>query len=65
MRQSFDHLKATFDILKDENTSLPQIIKEIDQAYEKAADVGFYSWYEEVQVFHRLESDIGHAQSDQ
>ena len=34
--------------------SLLQIIKEIDQAYEKAADVGFYSWYEEVQVFDRL-----------
>ena len=46
VRQSFDYLKATLDILRDENTSLLQLIKEIDQAYEKAADVGFYSWYD-------------------
>ncbi len=54
VRQSFDYLKATFDILKDENTSLLQLIKEIDQAYEKAADVGFYSWHDEVKAFDRL-----------
>lgn len=54
VRQSYDYLKATFDILRDENTSLLQIIKEIDQAYEKAADVGFYSWYDEVKAFDRL-----------
>ena len=54
VRQSFDYLKATFDILRDENTSLLQLIKEIDQAYEKAADVGFYSWHEEVKTFDRL-----------
>ncbi len=54
VRQSFDYLKATFEILKDENTSLLQLIKEIDQAYEKAAGVGFYSWYDEVTEFDRL-----------
>jgi len=35
LRQQYDYLKATFDILRDENTSLLQIIKEIDVAYEK------------------------------
>ena len=30
-------LKATFDILRDENTSLLQTIKEIDAAYEAIA----------------------------
>jgi len=34
LRQQYDYLKATFDILRDENTSLLQQIKEIDAAYE-------------------------------
>lgn len=54
VRQRYDYLKSTFDILRDENTSLLQILKEIDKSYEKAADVGFHSWYEEVKEFDRL-----------
>lgn len=54
VRQNYDYLKATFDILKDENTSLLQTIKEIDEQYEKANDAGFYSWYPEVKAFDRL-----------
>ena len=34
MRQSYDYLKATFDILRDENTSMLQQVKEIDAAYQ-------------------------------
>ena len=34
LRQQYDYLKATFDILRDENTSLLQQMKEIDAAYE-------------------------------
>lgn len=34
LRQQYDYLKATFDILRDENTSLLQTIKEIDAAYD-------------------------------
>lgn len=34
LRQQYDYLKATFDILRDENTSLLQQIKAIDAAYE-------------------------------
>lgn len=37
LRQQYDYLKATFDILRDENTSLLQTIKEIDAAYEAIA----------------------------
>lgn len=33
LRQQYDYLKATFDILRDENTSLLQTIREIDAAY--------------------------------
>ena len=35
LRQQYDYLKATFDILRDENTSLLKVIKEIDAAYEE------------------------------
>lgn len=42
VRQSYDYLKATFDILRDENTSLLKQIKEIEAAYEAVA--GKYSW---------------------
>lgn len=34
LRQQYDYLKATFDILRDENTSMLQQVKEIDAAYE-------------------------------
>lgn len=36
LRQSYDYLKATFDILRDENTSLLKIVKDIEKAYEAA-----------------------------
>lgn len=34
LRQQYDYLKATFDILRDENTSMLQQIKAIDAAYK-------------------------------
>lgn len=34
LRQQYDYLKAAFDILRDENTSMLQQIKAIDAAYE-------------------------------
>ena len=33
LRQQYDYLKATFDILRDENTSMLQQVREIDAAY--------------------------------
>lgn len=54
LRQSYDYLKATFDILRDENTSLLKLISDIDAAYEQANEVGFYPWYEECKKFDRL-----------
>ena len=44
LRQQYDYLKATMDILRDENTSLLKQIKEIDAAYDAAADENFLSW---------------------
>lgn len=43
LRQQYDYLKATIDILRDENTSMLKQVKEIDAAYEAANACGF--WY--------------------
>lgn len=58
LRQSYDYLKATFDILRDENTSLLKIIKEVDVAYEKANEANFYDWYDECKRFNQLLSSL-------
>lgn len=55
LRQQYDYLKATMDILRGENTSLLKQIKEIDAAYDSAAEIGFaYSWYPEVKRYNAL-----------
>ena len=36
LRQKYDYLKATMDILRDENASILQTIRDIESAYEKA-----------------------------
>lgn len=54
LRQQHDYLKATFDILRDENTSLLKQIKEIEDAYEAADAVGWYDWNPEVKKFDQL-----------
>ena len=48
LRQSYDYLKATFDILRDENTSLLKQIKAIETAYDAADAVDWCSWKPEV-----------------
>lgn len=54
LRQSYDYLKATFDILRDENTSLLKQIKAIETAYDAADAVDWCSWKPEVKKFDRL-----------
>ena len=54
LRQQYDYLKATFDILWDENTSLLKQIKEIEAAYEAANETEWYSWYAEAKRFDQL-----------
>ena len=41
VRQKYDYLKATLDILRDENTSLLQTIKDIEALYAEATDGDF------------------------
>lgn len=54
LRQSYDYLKATFDILRDENTSMLRQVKEIETAYEVADKAGWYGWKDEVKRYVRL-----------
>jgi len=54
LRQQYDYLKATMDIVRDENVSLLQTIKEIDKAYETAAAVRFSRYSEETERFDSL-----------
>ena len=55
LRQSYDYLKATFDILRDENTSMLQQVKEIEAAYEEACCTDWWHIKKEaVERFDRL-----------
>ena len=58
LRQSYDYLKATFDILRDENTSLLQTVKEIDALYAKAEEDGFRSWRGVTAEFDRILANL-------
>ena len=40
LRQQYDYLKATFDILRGENTSVLRLVKDIDAAYNEAESGG-------------------------
>lgn len=52
----FDYLKATFDILRDENNSVLKVIKEIENAYEKLEENGFYEFDDSMKKFDNLVS---------
>lgn len=54
LRQSFDYLRATMDILRDENTSVLDTIKAIEKAYDEMAEDGFRSWSQSTKKFDRL-----------
>ena len=54
LRQQYDYLRATFDILRDENTSLLNQVKEIDAAYEAASAAGFQPHRSAVRQFDHL-----------
>lgn len=54
LRQSYDYLKATFDILRDDNTSLLRLVKEIEGAYEDAAADNFRAWERSVKKYNAL-----------
>lgn len=58
LRQSYDYLKATMDFLRDENTSVLQIIKDIETAYEEAEKERFDKHAAPTHKFERLISQL-------
>ena len=54
LRQKYDYLKATFDILRDENTSLLDTIREIERAYAETEADDFREYKESTRRFDRL-----------
>ena len=59
LRQQYDYLRATFDILRDENMSLLQTIQEIDAAYDAVASEEWWDRSSEAaQRFDALLNDL-------
>jgi hypothetical protein len=58
LRQAYDYLKATLDILRDENTSILQTIKAIEDAYCDAEKADFSYYRNESKRFDLLLSSI-------
>lgn len=54
VRQRYDYLQATLDVLRDESGSILQAAKAINAAYENAEAVGFIDYRKEAQEFERL-----------
>lgn len=50
----YDQLKAAMDILRDQNTGYLQMVKRIEELYEKANEDGFYNWYDSIKEFDHL-----------
>lgn len=54
VRQQYDYLQATLDVLRDESGSVLQAVKDLNVAYEKAEAVRFNDYQKEAQEFERL-----------
>lgn len=50
----YDQLKAAMDILRDQNTGYLQMVKRIEELYEKANADDFYNWNDSLKEFDRL-----------
>lgn len=46
LQHRYDCLKSAMDILRDENTKYLQVVKKINEIYDKADEDGMYSGYE-------------------
>lgn len=54
LRQQYDYLKATFDILRDENTSLLDTIRKIEKTYDEMEADDFREYKDSTRRFDRL-----------
>lgn len=58
LRQRYDYLKNTFDMLRGENVSVIQVIRKIEEAYEKANSEEFDKYSKETKEFDKLVSQL-------
>ena len=58
LREQYDRLKVTFDVLRDENTSLLAQIKECEKAYIAAEAIGFADEAPETKRFDMLINNL-------
>lgn len=54
LRQQYDYLKATMDILRGENQSILKVVKEIEEVYKQADAEHFDEWYESTRRLDQL-----------
>lgn len=54
----YDQLKAAMDILRDQNTGYLQMIKRIEELYDKANKSDFYIGFPEVREFDRMLNNL-------
>jgi hypothetical protein len=54
LRHRYDCLKASMDILRDQNTGYLQMVRQIEEIYEKANEDRFYEWRQSVKDLERL-----------
>lgn len=50
----YDQLKAAMDILRDQNTGYLQVVKQIEEIYDKANGDDFFYWHGSMKEFDRL-----------
>lgn len=54
VRQKYDYLKATMDVLRGENMILVEQLRKVKEAHKKASKVDFRPWAKETQEWERL-----------
>ena len=54
IRYRYDCLKASMDILRDQNTGYLQMVRQIEELYEKCAQDGFYEYGEPVRQLDKM-----------
>lgn len=58
LRQSYDYLRATLDILRDESAAMLDVIRQIEAAYEAAEAEGFDGWARESKRYAALVAQL-------
>lgn len=56
IRHRYDCLKASMDILKDQNTGYLEMVKQIEEVYERANNNGFFDYDKSTRTLERLAS---------